>query len=298
MRFFADNAAARAQGFRPCKRCRPDDIARDEAALAQALDLLGAADGLVPLAALARACRYSPSHLTRLFSQATGLSPAAYGRALREERARDALAREGSVTQAIYAAGYASPSRFYADMEGKLGMTPSAWAKGGAGAVIHWAVVPTSLGEMLVAATDKGVCRLAFGEGLAALQERFPMASLVQGGADFAALLARVVAAVERPASAQSAAIPLDVQGTAFQERVWAQLRAIPAGETRSYGELAAALGQPGASRAVGRANGANPVAVLVPCHRVVAANGGLGGYAYGTGIKAELLRRERDGEA
>jgi AraC family transcriptional regulator of adaptative response/methylated-DNA-[protein]-cysteine methyltransferase len=171
-------------------------------------------------------------------------------------------------------------------------MTPSEWRKGGAGKRIHWAVLATSLGPMLVAATDRGVCCLAFGEGEAELRARFPRAALAPAGAEFEALFAEVLAAVEQPGPG-SAAIPLDVHGTAFQQRVWDELRSIPAGETRSYGELAAALGNPKASRAVGGANGANNVAVLIPCHRVIAADGTLGGYAYGLEIKAELLRRE-----
>jgi len=171
-------------------------------------------------------------------------------------------------------------------------MTPSDWSKGGAGRLVQWAVLPTSLGPMLVAATDKGVCCLAFGEGEAELRLRFPRAELVAAGEDLRALFAQVVDAVEQPGPG-NAAIPLDVKGTAFQQRVWEELRRIPHGQTRSYGQLAAALGNPRASRAVGGANGANHVAVLIPCHRVIASDGTLGGYAYGLAIKAELLRRE-----
>jgi AraC family transcriptional regulator of adaptative response/methylated-DNA-[protein]-cysteine methyltransferase len=172
-------------------------------------------------------------------------------------------------------------------------MAPSDGSQGGAGRVIGGAVLETSLGPMLVAASEKGVCCLAFGEGEAEVRARFPDSRLVPAGKDFRALFAQVVAAVEQP-GASSAAIPLDVHGTAFQQRVWEALRRIPPGQTRSYGELAAALGKPKAARAVGRASGANRVAVLIPCHRVIAADGTLGGYAYGMAIKAELLRRER----
>jgi AraC family transcriptional regulator of adaptative response/methylated-DNA-[protein]-cysteine methyltransferase len=171
-------------------------------------------------------------------------------------------------------------------------MAPNDWSKGGAGKRLHWAVLATSLGPMLVAATEKGVCCLAFNEAEAQLRARFPRAELVAAGEDFRALFAQVLEAVEQP-GAGSAAIPLDVHGTAFQQRVWDELRRIPHGETRSYGELAAVLGNPKASRAVGGANGANHVAVLIPCHRVIAGDGTLGGYAYGLEIKAELLRRE-----
>jgi AraC family transcriptional regulator of adaptative response/methylated-DNA-[protein]-cysteine methyltransferase len=170
-------------------------------------------------------------------------------------------------------------------------MTPSAWVDGGRGAQIRWAVVPTTLGPMLVAATAKGVCRLSFGEDQGALAARFPNAELIEGGPDFADLLTQVIAAVESPGTGGH--IPIDVRGTAFQEAVWRALRTIPPGETRSYGDIAAAIGHPGAVRAAGTANGANHVAVLIPCHRVIRADGSLGGYAYGADIKRTLLARE-----
>jgi len=292
VRFYRDGAEARAAGFRACLRCRPDDVRRDEEAVLAAISAIKAAQAPLALTRLADAAGYSPAHFQRLFTRATGLSPSAYARALRVERARDALSEPGTVTDSLYQAGYAAPSRFYAEAGARLGMAPSAWAQGGRGVTIRWAVVPTSLGPMLVAATPKGVCRLSFNEGREALAARFPEAELVEGGGDFAAFLAQVVAAVERPGD--SAAIPLDVRGTAFQEAVWRELRRIPAGETRSYAEIAAAVGKPGAVRAAGSANGANPVAVLVPCHRVIRSDGSLGGYAYGLDIKEELLRREK----
>ncbi|XUU60407.1 bifunctional transcriptional activator/DNA repair enzyme AdaA [Erythrobacter sp. HA6-11] len=292
VRFFATGAEARAAGLRACKRCLPDDVGRDEAAVLAAIAELRDGEGRAPLAELAVITGYSPTHFQRVFKRATGLSPAAYRRALREERARAALSGGERVSNAIYDAGYEAPSRFYADLEGKLGMQASDWSKGGAGITIHWTVVKTSLGDMLVAATDKGVCCLSFNEGEAELRTRFPNADLVQGSDAFAELLTQVVDAVERP-ELDNAHIPLDVKGTAFQQRCWEALRKIPAGETRSYGEQAAMLGNPKASRAVGSANGANNIAVLIPCHRVVPASGGVGGYAYGPEIKAELLKRE-----
>ncbi|MXP42760.1 bifunctional DNA-binding transcriptional regulator/O6-methylguanine-DNA methyltransferase Ada [Altererythrobacter soli] len=292
VRFFADGAAARAAGLRPCKRCRPDEVARDEAAVLAAIDEIKSSEGRPQLAELAEAVGYSPTHFQRVFTRATGLSPAAYARALREERAREALSGGASVTEAIYEAGFEAPSRFYDSMEGKLGMAPSAWARGGEGVTINWAVVSTSLGPMLVAATEKGVCRVSFGRGREELERLFPKAELVEGGAEFSALVERVIAAVEDPASGRG--IPVDVRGTAFQERVWQELRRIPPGETRSYAEIAAAVGSPGAVRAAGSANGANHVAVLIPCHRVVRSDGSLGGYAYGLDIKRELLEREK----
>ncbi len=291
VRFFTTGAEARAAGLRACKRCLPDDVGRDEAAVLAAVDEIKQAAGAPSLDELAQLTGYSPSHFQRVFKRATGLSPAAYARALREERARDALSAGESVTGAIYEAGYGAPSRFYDNTKGRLGMAPSAWSNGGAGVTIHWAVVSTTLGPMLVAATDKGVCRLSFKEGADELQRRFPKAKLVEGGAAFENLLAEVVATVEAPGDFGH--IPLDVKGTAFQEACWRALREIPPGETRTYAQIAAAAGNPKAVRAAGSANARNNVAVLIPCHRVVRTGGDLGGYAYGPDIKRELLRRE-----
>lgn len=295
VRFFAGGDAARAAGLRACLRCRPDAVARDEAAVLAAVERIRAAADRAPgLAELAGAAGYSPAHFQRLFARHTGLSPAAYARAIRRERMAGVLSEGGPVTDAVYAAGYGAPSRFYAESD-RLGMDPSAWRDGGRGVAIGWAVAQTSLGPLLVAATGKGVCRVAFDEGGEDLARRFPGAHLQPGGVDFARLVDEVVAAVEMPGAA-GAAIPLDVRGTAFQEAVWRELRRIPPGETRSYAELAAAAGRPRAVRAAGSANGANPVAVLVPCHRVVRADGSPGGYAWGETRKEELLKREREG--
>jgi len=291
VRFYATPADAEKAGLRPCKRCSPKTQSAEEACVLAAIAAIRA-EGAMTLEALADLTGYTPTHFQRLFKRTVGMSPAAFARAIREERVRAGLSMGQTVTQALSNAGYAGSKQFYAETKGRLGMAPSDWSKGGAGRVVHWAVLATSLGPMLVAATEKGVCCLAFGEGEAELRARFPRAELVAAGEDFRDLFAQVVAAVEQPGPG-SAAIPLDVKGTAFQQRVWEELRRIPHGETRSYGELAAALGKPKASRAVGGANGANNVAVLIPCHRVIAADGSLGGYAYGLAIKAELLRRE-----
>lgn len=291
VRFYAGPADAEAAGLRACKRCAPDQHSREETAVREAIAHLRMAEEPLALEQLSQLCGYSPTHFQRLFTRATGLSPAAYQRALRQERADAVLADSASVAEALYTAGYSAPSRFYEARKGS-GMAAAAWRKGGAGQVLHWAVVPTSIAPMLVAATDKGVCLLAFNEGEEDLKRRFPQAKLAPAGDAFRDLFAQVAAAVEQPGTGRD--IPLDVHGTAFQQRVWAALRDIPPGETRSYGELAAMLGNPKASRAVGGANGANHVAVLIPCHRVIAADGGLGGYAYGTDIKSELLKRER----
>ena len=288
--FYAMAAEAKAAGFRACMRCRPDDIARDEVAVKKALELL-ASDTPPPLTQLAAAVGYAPHHFHRLFKRATGVTPANYARGKRLERAETALTGNDRVTDAIYDAGYSGPSRFYAETKGRLGMTPSAWKNGGAGAVIRWALVPTSLGEMLVAATEKGICRLSFDEDEGALADRFPKAQILPADVAMAELAKGAVAAVEHPDRMPD--LPLDVAGTAFQEAVWQELRRIPVGETRSYAEIAAAVGKPKAVRAAGSANGANNVAVLIPCHRVVRTDGRLGGYAYGLERKATLLKRE-----
>ena len=241
VRFFASGAEARDAGLRACKRCLPDDVTRDEAAVAAAIDEIKASEGKPTLGELAVLTGYSASHFQRVFKRATGLSPSAYARALREERAKDALGGSARVSDAIYDAGYEAPSRFYDDTKGKLGMSASEWRDGGKGRTIHWTVVDTSLGAMLVAATETGVCCLSFDEGEDELRARFPKAELVEGGTEFRDLFARVTDAVERPGTGTD--IPIDVRGTAFQQRVWQALCDIPPGETRSYGELAAALG-------------------------------------------------------
>ena len=292
VRFMADGAAASAAGFRACLRCRPDETARDTAAVTRAAALIAAADVPPTLDVLATAVGYAPHHFQRLFRRATGVSPARYARGLRAERAQAALSEEDRVTDAVYAAGYAAPGRFYADAGERLGMSPSAWANGGAGVTIRWTTVATSLGALLVAATSRGLCRVAFDEDAATLAARFPRAALVPGDAALTALAAEVVALVEAPGRDHQ--LPLDVRGTAFQEAVWQALRTVPAGETRSYAELAAAIGRPAATRAVGSACGANPLAVAVPCHRARRADGSPGGYAWGLERKRALLARER----
>lgn len=289
--FYPDGAAARAAGFRACLRCRPDEVGRDRVAVADAVAILDTGETPV-LAELAARVGYAPHHFQRLFTRATGVSPAAYARARRGARAADALTKETSVTDAIYEAGYAAPSRFYDEAAPRLGMAPSAWARGGAGVTIRWTTADTSLGPLLVAATDKGLCRVSFDEDEAALRQRFPNAEIATGGAALADLAARVVAQVESPERDQD--LPLDVRGTAFQEAVWQALKRIPPGETRSYAELAALAGKPAAVRATGSACGANDVAVLIPCHRALRSDGSLGGYAYGLDRKRALLDRER----
>lgn len=292
--FFPDAAAAARAGYRACLRCLPDDVNREEVALEKAFRLLAEAEEAPSLEAVAAAAGYSPHHFHRLFKRATGVTPAAYARSLRAKRAQVALASDGRITDAIYDAGYSGPGRFYADAEKRLGMTPSAWRDGGRGAVIRWATAETDLGTMLVAATEKGICRLSFEEDEIVLKRRFPKAEIAHGGPDMAELVERTVAAVNAPEKPHD--LPLDVHGTAFQEAVWRELTRIPAGETRTYAQIAAAVGRPAAVRAAGTANGDNNVAVLIPCHRVIRTDGTLGGYAYGLERKAALLERERSG--
>lgn len=288
----ADGEAARAAGYRACLRCRPDEAGRDSVAVAQAVALIEAAEDAPSLADLAERVGYATHHFQRVFTRALGVSPAAYARGLRAKRAEAVLDEEGSVTEAIYEAGYSGPSRFYESVGPRLGMTPSARRKGANGVAIRWTVTPTSLGPLLVAATDKGLCRVAFEDGPDELERHFPQAEIAPGDGELRAVAAQVVEMVERPG--RDADLPLDVRGTAFQEAIWAALKAIPPGETRTYAELAAAAGNPKAVRAAGTACGANQLAVVIPCHRALRTGGGLGGYAYGLERKTALIERER----
>ena len=293
--FCVDGAAARAAGYRPCLRCRPDEVARDVAAVERALGLLDTAEERVSLAELADAVGYAPHHFQRIFRYITGVSPAVYARAVRARRAEVALApgTGGRITDAAFDAGYSAPSRFYAEVKERMGMTPGAWKNGGVGERICATVAASSLGPLLVAATDKGLCRIAFDETETDLRARFPNAEIVPPDAAFAALVQRVVSLADNPSDAAHD-LPIDARGTAFQQAVWQALRAIPPGETRTYAQIAAATGRPQAVRAAGTACGDNALAVLIPCHRVLRSDGGLGGYAYGLERKKALLARER----
>jgi len=292
--FFADGETARAAGYRACLRCRPDEVGRDREAVTRATRLIETAEEAPRLDELAAAVGYAPHHFQRLFTREIGVSPAAYARGLRAKRAQGNLQKDRSVTEAMYDSGYSAPSRFYADAKDRLGMTPSAWRDGGRGETIRYAMLDTPLGRMLVAATSKGICRLTFDEDVAALRQRFPNATIEPADAAMATLISGIMVAIESPAAAPD--LPIDVAGTAFQEAVWRELRKIPVGQTRSYADIAAAIGEPGAMRAVGTANGSNPVAVLVPCHRVIRSDGTLGGYAGGLDRKRKLLEAEGAG--
>jgi AraC family transcriptional regulator, regulatory protein of adaptative response / methylated-DNA-[protein]-cysteine methyltransferase len=289
--YFADGDGARAAGYRACLRCRPDEVGRDRAAVAIAVALIETNEAMPVLETLAAKVGYAPHHFHRLFKRDVGVTPIAYARALRAKRTEAALRQSPTVTAAIYDAGFESASRFYAEVGNRLGMTPSAWRNGGAGVTIRYAIVETGLGTMLLAATERGICRLSFDEDASELHRRFANATIEADTGDMAALIAGAISAIESPATMPE--LPIDVQGTAFQQAVWQELRRIPPGETRSYAQIAAAVGKPDAVRAAGSANGANNVAVLIPCHRVIRTDGSMGGYAYGLERKIELLRRE-----
>ena len=288
--------AARATGCRACLRCRPDEP-RDGAAAAVALAcrLIDEAGQAMPLAALADAVGLGPQRLHRAFKAATGVTPRAFAAARRASRLRDRLAEGGTVTAAIQDAGYGSSGRFYAEAGGVLGMTPRRYRAGGAGEVLRFAATTCSLGAILVASSARGIAAILLGDDpdrlLRELRDRFPRARLVDGDEAFGALLARVVGFVETPSAGLD--LPLDIRGTAFQQRVWQALRQVPVGDTASYAEIASRLGVPGAARAVAGACAANPLAVAVPCHRVVRQGGALSGYRWGVARKRALLDRE-----
>src|SRR5689334_21240368 len=289
--FFGSAEEARGAGYRACLRCKPDEVGRDRDAVAKAVALIERAEEAPSLAELADAVGYAPHHFQRIFKRDLGVSPAEYARGLRNRRAEEALSENGRVTDAVYDAGYASPSGFYSDAKERLGMTPSAWRDGGRGETIRWTHFDSPLGQMLIAATSKGICRLTFDDDAPSLRRRFPKANIVEDRGGLRDLVEGALAAIEKPLAAQE--LPIDVAGTAFQEAVWRELRKIPAGETRSYAQIAAAIGHPKAVRAVGSANGDNHVCVLIPCHRVIRSDGSLGGYGGGIERKKKLLASE-----
>jgi AraC family transcriptional regulator of adaptative response/methylated-DNA-[protein]-cysteine methyltransferase len=299
VRFFETAAAAEATGLRACKRCDPTgpgDVERRARLVAQACRTIEASTEPVDLDALAAEAGMSRFHFHRVFKGVTGLTPKGYAQAHRAERARDALGQQATVTDAIYAAGFGSNGRFYASSNERLGMTPSEFREGGAGVDVRFAVGQCSLGAILVAATDKGVCAIEFDDDPGALlerfQDRFHGARLVGDDPTFDELVAQVVGLVEQPGLGTD--LPLDVRGTAFQERVWRALRDVPAGETTTYAEIARRIGAPTSFRAVAQACGANRLAVAIPCHRVIRTDGGLSGYRWGIERKQALLERER----
>ncbi|HEX8403128.1 MAG TPA: bifunctional DNA-binding transcriptional regulator/O6-methylguanine-DNA methyltransferase Ada [Duganella sp.] len=305
--FHDSGEAALRAGFRPCKRCKPEQpplAERQAAVVAEACRLIEAADAAdaagntLDLDSLAAAVGVSRFHFHRMFKAVTGITPKAYAQAGRARRLRAGLARQSSVTEAIYAAGFNSSGRFYAESPAVLGMTPTAFRAGGDGAVIRFAIAACSLGAILVASTAQGICAILLDDDpdflVRDLQDRFPKAELIGAEADYEQVVSRVVGMVERPGVGLD--LPLDVRGTAFQRRVWEVLRAIPAGRTVSYAELARLVGSPKGARAVAGACAANVLAVAIPCHRVVRNDGAISGYRWGVDRKAALLDRERAG--
>jgi AraC family transcriptional regulator of adaptative response/methylated-DNA-[protein]-cysteine methyltransferase len=296
--FHASLQDAEAAGFRPCLRCRPDQpplAARHAEAVAMACRLIDDAAGEPDLDTLAQACGMSRFHFHRVFKSHTGITPKAYAAARRAERLQRGLAQAPSVTAAAFDAGFGSSGRFYATAPAVLGMAPARYRQGGSGETIRFALTRCSLGALLVAATERGLCAILLGDEPGALardlRARFPQAALREAEPAFAATVAQVAALVDDPHAGID--LPLDVRGTAFQQRVWQALRAIPAGRTVSYAGLAAQLGMPQGARAVAGACAANPAAVLIPCHRVVRGDGGLSGYRWGIDRKRLLLARE-----
>ncbi|SMC23766.1 AraC family transcriptional regulator, regulatory protein of adaptative response / methylated-DNA-[protein]-cysteine methyltransferase [Andreprevotia lacus DSM 23236] len=293
--FHASCADAERAGFRPCKRCKPDQPSLQEqyaAKVSAACRIIDAAEVPPSLDELAEATGISAYHFHRIFKQLTGLTPKGYAKARRAERMRDELSRGSHVTEALYEAGYQSNTRFYAESNAVLGMTPKDYRAGGRQAQIRFAIGQCKLGAILVAQSQRGLCAISLGNDpdalLRELQDRFPRAELIGGDAAFEHLVAQVVGFIEAPAKGLD--LPLDVQGTAFQQRVWQALRDIPAGETASYAEIANRIGAPKAVRAVAGACAANTLAVAIPCHRVVRSDGELSGYRWGVERKRALL--------
>ena len=296
-------ADARRTGFRPCRRYKPDGPSAEAAnteLVTKACRLIEASETSLSLTDLGAALSLSPGYLHRIFKAHTGLTPKGYAVADRAKRVREALAVECSVTDAIYDAGFKSSGRFYETSNAMLGMTPSCLRKGGAKEEIRFAVGETALGSILVASSAKGVAAILLGDDPAALardlQDRFPQAILIGADADYEVVVARVVDLLEAPQVGLD--LPLDVRGTAFQQRVWQALRDIPLGQTRSYVDVAECIGQPSATRAVASACAANKLAVAIPCHRVVRVDGALSGYAWGVERKRAIVAREPRNEA
>jgi len=298
--FFPMAEAAEGAGFRSCRRCRPREASpRDrEAARVRAVcrRIEASADSGLSLATLGAEVGWGPHHLQRTFKRIVGVSPRQYADALRLRSFRERLRKGDSVTTAIYDAGYGSSSRVYERAPGRLGMTPATYRRGGRGVSLAYSIAPSPLGRLLVAATARGVSAVRLGDSDASLVDslraEFPAAALARDDEGVGAWLKAVLQRIQ--GGPPHADLPLDIRGTAFQQRVWDALRAIPFGEVRSYGQVARAIGRPTASRAVARACATNPVAVIIPCHRVVPGSGGTGGYRWGTERKRELLERER----
>ena len=294
--FFADPRTAERAGYRACLRCKPTEIPAQAQYVTRARQLLDNAEGVVTLAQLSQQVGLSPFHLQRLFKRATGLSPREYQSARRMQQVKTELRKGGDVTTALYEAGFSSPSRLYENSTQQLGMTPGAYRRGGAGATIAFSIVPTPLGRMLVAATERGLCAARFGDSVTGLERdfraEFHAANLYRDDAAMRRYVEPLLANLRGDGTTID--LPLDVRATAFQKKVWESLQQIPRGETRSYSEVAREIGEPDAVRAVASACASNPVALAVPCHRVVRSDGDLAGYRWGVERKKKLLQQER----
>jgi AraC family transcriptional regulator, regulatory protein of adaptative response / methylated-DNA-[protein]-cysteine methyltransferase len=296
--FYTRREEAEAVGFRACKRCRPDDPdAQDKRATAmeKACRLIEAAEATPDFDSIAKQVGFSRFHFQRVFKEVTGVTPRSYFAQCRMRKVQTEVVRSPTITQAIYDSGFNSNGRFYSASSQMLGMTPKRYRAGGDLSSIRFALAECSLGSILVAATEKGICSILLGgdpdELLNDLQKRFPKASLVGADSQFEQMIATVIGFVEDPKRGLN--LSLDVQGTAFQQRVWQALQEIPAGKTATYEEIARRIGSPAATRAVANACGSNPVAVAIPCHRVVRKDGDLSGYRWGIERKRALLSRE-----
>lgn len=297
--FYADNDAAELAGYRPCKRCRPTQLSQAQQhaeKISQACRLIEQAETPFTLDALAAELNLSTFHFHRLFKSITGLTPKAYASATRSARIRQQLVEKGSVTEAIFEAGYNSNGRFYEQSNQLLGMTPTRYRQGGRDTALRFAVGESSIGAILMAQSELGICAILLGDDPALLvkqlQDKFPQAELIGGDAEFEQWFAQVVGLVEAPQLGLD--LPLDIRGTAFQQRVWQALREIPAGDTASYADIAAKIGAPKAVRAVAGACAANMLAVAIPCHRVIRQDGALSGYRWGIERKKRLLEKEQ----
>ena len=298
--FFDTFQAAEQAGFRPCKRCKPDQIEQENKNIAMITKIcrfLEAEQEIPSLDQLAATAGMSKYHFHRLFKKTTGLTPREYAVTRREARLRENITQKNTITQAIYDAGYNANSRFYEKSDQVLGMTPSTYRSGGKDMKIRFAIAESSLGCILVAESERGLCSIMLGDDpeklMQDLRNRFPKAELVGGESDFENRVAMVIGFIESPKIGLD--LPLDIQGTVFQQRVWQALRLIPAGKTASYAEIAERIGSPKGARAVAQACASNYLAVAIPCHRVVHTDGSISGYRWGVDRKKALLKRESD---
>lgn len=297
VRFFREPAQAEAAGYRPCKRCRPEAVAHEAEVVARVCRYIEAnLDAPLTLSALGEQAGYSPTHLQRVFKRTLGISPRQYAKAARVRRLKAELKQSGRVTDAVYKAGFVSSSTVYSGAGTALGMNPTTYKRGGRGLQITYTIADSGLGRLLVAASLGGIAAVFLSDSDDTLHEavarEFPQAELSYQVGVFTDWVETIVAQLE--GEMPHAELPLDVQATAFQWRVWQELRRIPLGETRTYSDIARAIGQPTAARAVARACATNPAAIVIPCHRVVREDGGMGGYRWGLHVKETLLERER----